>query len=83
MLVVCCRRRDRGFDEHIGYFQGAVDYWTHVGGGYSGTAKGLDWHRGNQTDCFADSGQYTAGLVEHEAVSFIHRMAAAKQKFFL
>lgn len=39
----------RGFDEHMGYFQGTTDYYTHDGYGYGGTPGGLDWHRGTSS----------------------------------
>jgi arylsulfatase B len=65
----------RGFDEHLGYFEGAIDYVTHVGGGYSGSRAGVDWHRGNQTTCFEDSGTWTEDLLVAEALMFLHRMA--------
>ena len=70
----------RGFDEHLGYFEGEVDYVTHVGGGYAGTRKGVDWHRGNGTTCFEDGGTWTEDLIVAESLSFLHRMAAAQQQ---
>ena len=75
----------RGFDEHIGYFQGAIDYYTHVGGAYGGTKAGVDWHRGNQTTDFSDSGKYVVDLIVPEALSFLKRMgeAESKQPYFL
>lgn len=76
----------RGFDEHLGYFEGAIDYVTHVGGGYSGTKKGVDWHRGNGTSCFEDSGTWTEDLIVAESLAFLHRMAQApapRKPFFL
>jgi hypothetical protein len=30
----------RGFDEHLGYYQGCVDYYKHTGGGYGGMSPG-------------------------------------------
>ena len=75
----------RGFDEHIGYFQGAIDYYTHMGGAYGGTKAGVDWHRGNQTTDFSDSGKYVVDLIVPEALSFLKRMgeAESKQPYFL
>ena len=69
---------ERGFDEHLGYFQGCVDYYSHVGGGYGGTIPGVDWHRGNETACFADNGTYTAELIVPEMVSYLEGRAALK-----
>ena len=31
---------ERGFDEHLGYYQGCVDYYKHTGGGYGGMEPG-------------------------------------------
>ena len=31
---------ERRFDEHLGYYQGCVDYYTHTGGGYGGMKPG-------------------------------------------
>lgn len=67
----------RGFDEHLGYFQGAIDYYTHDGGAYGGTHAGVDWHRGNQTTCFADNGTYTAELIVPEAVKYLEKRGKA------
>ena len=66
----------RGFDEHIGYFQGHIDYYTHQGFAYGGAVDGLDWHRGNETPCFNDTGTYTSELVTQTAVDFLNRKAA-------
>jgi arylsulfatase B len=71
---------ERGFDEHLGYFEGAIDYVTHVGGGYSGSRAGVDWHRGNQTACFEDSGTWTEDLIVAQALAFLHRMAKDASK---
>lgn len=75
----------RGFDEHLGYFEGAINYTSHVGGGYSGARAGVDWHRGNQTACFDDAGKWTEDLIVTETLSFLHRMArpAQTKPFFL
>jgi arylsulfatase A-like enzyme len=73
---------ERGFDEHLGYYQGCVDYYTHTGGQYGGMRGGTDWHRGNETTCFSDSGNYTAELIVPEATEFLHRMKGEKP-FFL
>jgi len=35
----------------------------------------MDWHRGNETSCFADTGNYTTELVVPEAVAFLQRKA--------
>lgn len=43
----------------------------------------MDWHRGNESDCFADTGNYTAPLIVAEAQNFIARMAKKQQQFFL
>jgi arylsulfatase A-like enzyme len=74
---------ERGFDEHLGYFEGAIDYVTHVGGGYSGSRAGVDWHRGNQTACFEDSGTWTEDLIVAQALAFLHRMTKDAKPFFL
>eukprot|EP01048_Picozoa_sp_COSAG05_P021866 COSAG05_NODE_4163_length_1646_cov_17.789270_2_plen_90_part_00 len=62
----------------------SADY-THTGGGYGGMSKGTDWHRGNETTCFTDSGNYTSTLIVPEANDFLQRMAKAPEKkpFFL
>ena len=75
----------RGFDEHLGYFEGAIDYETHIGGGYGGANAGVDWHRGNETTCFEDSGTWTEDLLVAETNAFLHRMAKPTQAkpFFL
>ena len=74
----------RGFDEHMGYFQGAIDYYRHTGGAYGGTASGVDWHRGNETTCYNDNGTYTAELiVPHVDAYFAQRAATPSQPFFL
>jgi arylsulfatase A-like enzyme len=75
---------ERGFDEHLGYFQGEVDYYKHTGGGYGGTPNGIDWHRGNQTACFDDTGNYTTELVVRKAIGYLKRKAATPSTpFFL
>jgi arylsulfatase A-like enzyme len=66
----------RGFDEHLGYFEGTVNYTSHVGGGYGGTKAGVDWHRGNQSVCFEDDGKWVEDLLVPQAVDFFGRMAA-------
>lgn len=74
----------RGFDEHLGYFQGTVHYYTHQGFAYGGANGGLDWHRGNETSCFDDSGNYSAELIVPAAVDFLERKAKDPSKpFFL
>ena len=73
----------RGFDEHLGYYQGCVDYYDHTGGGYGNTAKGVDWHRGNETTCYSDSGNYTSTLIVPEATGFIKRMERQPKPYFL
>ena len=74
----------RGFDEHMGYFQGAINYYSHTGGGYGGTVSGVDWHRGNETTCYNDNGTYTAELiVPHVDAYLAQRAATPSQPFFL
>lgn len=68
----------RGFDEHVGYFQGCVDYYRHTGGHnyFPGAQGGVDWHRGNQSVCYSDNGTYVEELLVPEALDFFKRMAA-------
>ena len=74
----------RGFDEHLGYYQGCVDYYSHTGGGYGGMPAGMDWHRGNESSCYNDTGTYTAELIAPAAVDFLDRMAKTPdQPWFL
>ena len=75
----------RGFDEHLGYFEGCIDYYTHHGGGFSNTQGGTDWHRGNETTCFADSGNYTAELIVPETLAYLAKHSGARnaKPFFL
>ena len=56
-----------------------------MGGAYGGTKAGVDWHRGNQTTDFSDSGKYVVDLIVPEALSFLKRMgeAESKQPYFL
>ena len=37
---------ERGFDFHLGYFQGAIDYYSHKGGGYGGNDNEDAWFEG-------------------------------------
>jgi len=73
----------RGFDYHLGYYQGTIDYYTHQGYNYGGTSPGLDWHRGNETSWFEDTGNYTAELIVPEVIKFFKQMAAKDEPFFL
>eukprot|EP01052_Picozoa_sp_SAG31_P037850 SAG31_NODE_4955_length_2836_cov_1.640482_1_plen_258_part_00 len=71
-----------------GYYQGCVDYYEHTGGNYGGMDGGTDWHRGNETTCYADSGpgigNYTAKLIVPDAQGYLQRMAKTPEKpFFL
>ena len=62
----------------MGYFEGAIDYFSHVGGGYNGTAKGVDWHRGNETVCFDDNGTFADDLLVTHTADFLYRMGRAQ-----
>ena len=72
----------RGFDEHVGYFQGAVDYYAHTGGKryFPGAEGGVDWHRGNQSVCYGDNGTYVEELLVPETLGFFKRMAKMPEK---
>jgi arylsulfatase A-like enzyme len=37
--------------------------------------NGIDWHRGNETACFDDAGNYTTELVVREAIGYLKRKA--------
>jgi arylsulfatase A-like enzyme len=75
---------NRGFDEHMGYFEGAIDYYDHTGGAYDGLVGGVDWHRGNETACFSDNGTYVTELLVPEAVAYLEKRAKTpKDPFFL
>ena len=71
---------ERGFGEHLGYYQGCIDYYEHTGGGYGNTPKGVDWHRGNESTCYSDDGNYTSTLIVPEAIGFIQRMDRVQQQ---
>ena len=45
--------------------------------------SGVDCHRGNGTTCLKDDGHLTNPLIVTAATDFIHRQAAAKERFFL
>lgn len=66
---------ERGFDRHMGYYQGCVDYYSHVGGGYGGSQPGVDWHTGNETTNFDQSGTYTVELIVPQTVKWLRERA--------
>src|SRR5678816_1529348 len=62
----------RGFDHQCGHYNGALDYFTHIGGG------GFDWHRDDKVN--RDEG-YSTFLVSREAVKRIEQRDASKPLF--
>jgi hypothetical protein len=55
--------------------KGAIDYYTHVGGGYGDTQSGIDWHTGNETSNFDDSGNFTTDLLVPHTIAWLKRKA--------
>ncbi len=43
----------------------------------------MDWHRGNETTCYSDSGNYTSTLIVPEAIGYIQRMEKQPKPYFL
>ena len=79
----------RGFDEHLGYLSGEIEYYTHLrndslSNGYvqgQRVSGGLDWNRGNCTPSPADDGNYTTPLIVDAASRFIAKHT--RRPFFL
>ena len=62
----------RGFDHQYGFYNGALDYFTHLRDG------GLDWHRNDQP---AREEGYTTDLLADESVRLIERRDVARPLF--